>query len=157
MIRLFGELPAVEVAGRKLVGRVVFGLLVIAAALVGAFTGLLAVYSTDLPEISELEHYRPSAVTELYDDQGRVLGSFAIQRRVIVGYDDLAPVLRQAVISVEDKDFEKHWGINWWRVLGAFYRDVISRRRAQGASTLTMQLSRNLFLSQERTLGRKAQ
>ena len=157
MIRLFGELPAVEVAGRKLVGRVVFGLLVFAAALVGAFTGLLAVYSTDLPEISELEHYRPSAVTELYDDQGRVLGSFAIQRRVIVGYDDLPPVLRQAVISVEDKDFEKHWGINWWRVLGAFYRDVVSRRRAQGASTLTMQLSRNLFLSQERTLGRKAQ
>src|SRR5215471_9729645 len=154
---LYSELPAVQVAGTRLVGRVVFGLLVLAAALVGAFTGLLIVYSTDLPQVSDLEHYRPSSITELYDDKGREIGSFAIQRRVIVTYEDLPKVLRDAVISIEDKDFERHWGINLWRLLGAFYRDLIPHRNMQGASTLTMQLSRNLFLSQERTLSRKVQ
>jgi penicillin-binding protein 1A len=83
-------------AKSTLVGRVVFGLLVLAAALAGSFCGLLIVYSTDLPQVTELEHYRPAAITELYDDQGRVIGSFALQRRVIAGYDDLPAVLRDA-------------------------------------------------------------
>jgi len=151
------ELPPVEVGGTRLVGRVVFALLVVASALIGAFGGLLLVYSTDLPEVGELQRYHPSSITELYDDQGRVIGSFALQRRVVAGYDDFPPVLRQALISVEDKDFEKHWGVNFWRMLGAAYRDVISGGRVQGASTLTMQLSRNLFLTPERTFHRKIQ
>jgi len=157
MKHILSELPAVHVAGTRVVGRVVFGLLVLAAALVGAFSGLLIVYSTDLPQVSELEHFRPSSITELYDDQGREIGSFAIQRRVIVNYEDLPKVLRDAVTSIEDKDFESHWGINLWRIVGAFYRDLSPHHGMQGASTLTMQLSRNLFLSQERTLSRKVQ
>jgi penicillin-binding protein 1A len=124
---------------------------------VGGFAGLIVVYSTDLPQVGELEHYRPSSITELYDDQGRVIGSFALQRRVIVSYDEIPKVLRDAVISVEDKDFEKHWGVSFWRVAGAAYRDLVSGSRAQGASTLTMQLSRNLFLSSDRTFHRKIQ
>lgn len=157
MKSLYSDLPPVQVAGRKLVGRVVFVLLVVAAALVGGFTGLLLVYSTDLPQVSELERYRPSSITELYDDHGRVIGSFALQRRVVASYEDFPKVLRDAVISIEDKDFEKHWGIDFWRVLGSAYRDVTSGSRAQGASTLTMQLSRNLFLTFDRTFYRKAQ
>jgi len=154
---LYSHLPAFHVAGQKLVGRVVFGLLVLASALLGTLTGLLAVYSTDLPQIGDLERYRPSTVTELYDSQGRVIGSFALQRRVLVSYDDFPRVLRDAIISTEDKNFENHWGINFWRVLGAGYRDVSSGTRVQGASTLTMQLSRNLFLSPERNFNRKVQ
>src|SRR6516162_1976519 len=154
---LFSELPALHFAGQKLVGRVVFGLLVLASALTGTLIGLLVVYSTDLPQISELERYRPSTVTELYDGQGRVVGSFALQRRVLVSYDDFPAILRDAILSTEDKNFESHLGINFWRVLGAGYRDVSSGTRAQGASTLTMQLSRNLFLSPERNFGRKMQ
>ena len=154
---LYEELPAMHVAGRRLVGRGMLVFLVLAAALVGACAGLLIVYTTDLPEVSELENYRPSAVTELYDDKGREIGSFAIQRRILVTYDELPKTLRDALLSTEDKDFEKHWGINVWRVAGAVYRDLRSHQRAQGASTLTMQLSRNLFLSQERTFGRKLQ
>lgn len=157
MNRLIEELPAFQVAGKKYVGRVVFGLLVLAAIVSGAAIGLFLVYSTDLPQVGELEHYRPSAVTELYDDHGRVIGSFALQRRVIAGYEDFPKVLRDAVTSTEDKDFEKHWGIDFWRVLGAAWRDLRSGSRAQGASTLTMQLSRNLFLSSERSLHRKTQ
>jgi penicillin-binding protein 1A len=136
---------------------VVFGLLVLVAALVGAVGGLLIVYSTDLPEVGELERYRPSAITELYDDQGRVIASFALQRRVLVTYDDFPKVLRDSVISIEDKEFESHWGVNFWRVLGAAWRNLRSGRNAQGASTLTMQLSRNLFLSPERSYSRKFQ
>ena len=68
-----------------------------------------------------------------------------------------APVLRQAVISIEDKSFESHWGINIFRVAGSAWHDIRSHGRAQGASTLTMQLARNLFLSPERTATRKIQ
>ena len=104
-----------------------------------------------------MERYRPSTITELYDDQNRVIGQFALQRRVIDKYDDFPKILRDAIISTEDKDFESHWGVDVWRVFGAAYRDVATGARAQGASTLTMQLSRNLFLSPDRNFRRKIQ
>ena len=151
------EIPEPKVAGKPLIGRVVFSILVLASAFLGTVAGLLIVYSTDLPQISDLERYRPSTITELYDDQGRQIGSFALQRRVLGTYDDFPKVLRDAIISTEDKTFETHLGINFWRVLGATYRDVTSNARVQGASTLTMQLSRNLFLSPERHFSRKVQ
>lgn len=154
---IYQALPDLHLAGNRLVGKVVFGLLVFAAAVTGALLGFFIVYSTDLPEISQLDQYRPSAATELYDDQGRVIASFALQRRVIVSYEDLPKVLRDAVLSIEDKDFENHWGINLWRIMGALYKDVEAGRPVQGASTITMQLARNLFLSRERTLHRKFQ
>src|ERR1700688_4017716 len=155
MQSLFEDAPQVDVAGRKLVGRVLFGLLVLMAALVGATAGLLLVYSTDLPQVEQLEHYRPSSITELYDGQGRIIGSFALQRRVVASYNDYPQVLRDALISIEDKDFYRHWGINVWRIAGAAYRDIESGGRVQGASTLTMQLARNLFLSPDRSFHRK--
>ncbi len=141
----------------KLVGRLLYALLVLASAAFGALAGFLFVYSTDLPQVQQLEHYRPISITELYDDHARVIGSFALQRRVVASYNDYPKVLRDAVISVEDKDFEKHWGVNVWRILGAAYRDIIAGQKAQGASTLTMQLSRNLFLSPDRTYHRKVE
>lgn len=157
MKSLHADVPPVEVAGRKLVGRVLFGLLVLISALAGAAAGLLLVYTTDLPQVEALEAYRPSSITELYDDQGRIIGSFALQRRVVAGYDDFAPVLREALVSIEDKDFYRHSGVNFWRIVGAAYRDLESGGKVQGASTLTMQLARNLFLSPDRSFHRKVQ
>ncbi len=157
MKSLYEDLPPVEIAGQKFVGRVLFGVLVLVSAVVGAVTGLLLVYTTDLPQVEALEAYRPSSITELYDDQGRVIGSFALQRRVVASYEDFAPVLRDALISIEDKDFYRHSGINFWRIVGAAYRDIQSGGRVQGASTLTMQLARNLFLSPDRSFHRKVQ
>ena len=157
MKSLYEDLPPVEIAGRKLVGRVLFGLLVLVSALVGATAGLLLVYTTDLPQVEALEAYRPSSITELYDDHGRVIGSFALQRRVVAAYDDFVPVLRDALVSIEDKDFYRHSGINFWRIVGAAYRDIESGGKVQGASTLTMQLARNLFLSPDRSFHRKVQ
>jgi penicillin-binding protein 1A len=142
---------------RKVAGSVALLLLVVLAAAAGALGGLTLVYSVDLPQIADLERYRPLATTELYDVHGTLFGSFAMERRSVVQYDDFPPVLRQAVISIEDKNFESHWGVNLFRVLGAAYHDLTSRGRAQGASTLTMQLARNLFLSPDRTFRRKLQ
>ena len=147
----------VETGERSLVRYFVFALLVLISAAVGAGAGLLLVYSTDLPQVEQLEHYRPSTVTELYDDQSRVIGTFALQRRVVATYDDYPEVLRNALVSIEDKDFYAHSGINFWRIAGAAYRDIESGGKVQGASTLTMQLARNLFLSPDRSFHRKIQ
>ena len=142
---------------RKLAGRSAIAALILLAAVTGSLAGLTLVYSVNLPQIQDLEQYRPSTMTDLYDRKGRIIGSFALERRVVVGYDGFAPVLRQAVISIEDKNFESHWGINVFRVAGAAWHDIRSHGRAQGASTLTMQLARNLFLSSDRTVMRKVQ
>jgi penicillin-binding protein 1A len=128
---------------------------VISSAIIGVLAGLGLVYSLDLPQIDDLDHYRPISNTVLYDDQGRPFGSFALQRRVIAQYEDFPKVLYDAVLSIEDKNFEKHSGFDVWRMMVAAYHDVQSRSNVQGASTLTMQLARNLFLSPERTFGRK--
>jgi penicillin-binding protein 1A len=157
MKTLYQHLPPLEIGERKLVGHVLFGLLILLSAAVGAAGGLLLVYSTDLPQVEQLEHYRPSSVTELYDDQSRVIGTFALQRRVVAAYDDYPEVLRNALVSIEDKDFYAHSGINFWRIAGAAYRDIESGGKVQGASTLTMQLARNLFLSPDRSFHRKIQ
>src|SRR5271166_2192472 len=164
MKRVVEEAPAtVETApqarglGVKFVGNALFALLIILAATAGALSGLVLVYSTDLPQVTELEQYRPSTITQLYDDQNRVIGQFSLQRRVIDSYNDFPKVLRDALISTEDKEFEQHWGVDVWRVFGAAWRDVMLESRAQGASTLTMQLARNLFLSPDRNFRRKMQ
>ncbi len=142
-----GVVPVPARNRRKLAGRITLVALLTLAVITGSLAGLTLVYSVDLPQINDLERYRPSTTTELYDVKGRVIGSFALERREIVDYNDFSPVLRQAVISIEDKSFESHWGINVFRVAGAAWHDLRSHGRAQGASTLTMQLARNLFLS----------
>ena len=141
----------------KLAGSITFLALLALAIIAGSLTGLMLVYSVDLPQIADLEKYRPITATDLLDVHGRVFGSFALERRIVVPYEALPPVLRQAVISIEDKNFESHWGVNIFRVLGAAYHDLTSNGRTQGASTLTMQLAKNLFLSSQQTFGRKLQ
>lgn len=142
---------------RKVVGKIALAALLTLAIITGSLAGLTLVYSVDLPQINDLERYRPSTTTDLYDRNGNLIGSFALQRRIVVNYNDFAPILREAVISIEDKSFESHWGINVLRIAGALWHDLRSHGRAQGASTLTMQLARNLFLSSERTATRKLQ
>lgn len=128
-------------------------MLVVASVLIGCLVGLALVYSVDLP--ADLERQRPMSNTELYDDHGRIIGIFALQRRVNASYEDYPKVLRDAVISIEDKGFENHSGVDLWRLVSAAYLDFTSGASKQGASTLTMQLARNLFLSPERSYSRK--
>jgi len=142
---------------RKVAGKAALLVLLLLAIITGSLAGLMLVFSVNLPQINDLERYRPSTMTDLYDTKGRIIGSFALEKRIIVNHNDFAPVLRQAVISIEDKNFDSHWGINVFRIAGALVHDLRTHGRGQGASTLTMQLARNLFLNFDRTAARKAQ
>ena len=154
-VRIYVRKPEITVQWTQ--RRITFYTLLGMSAVFGGLCGLALVYSIDLPQMEDLERYRPNTTTELYDVHGRMFGSFALERRVVVPYTDLPPVLREAIISIEDKSFESNWGVNLVRAVGAAYRDLHSSGRAQGASTITMQLARNLFLSSEKTYGRKLQ
>src|SRR5919198_177366 len=118
--------------------------LFIIAAMLGILSGVLFAYAGDLPQVSALDNYSPSTITRVYASNAQVIGEFATQRRVIVAYDDVNPLLRQAIIATEDAEFDKHFGINVWRIAAAAMIDIIKRRREQGASTLTQQVARNL-------------
>jgi penicillin-binding protein 1A len=142
---------------RRIARRVAFYVLLGLSAVFGALCGLMVVYSIDLPQMDDLARYHPNTTTELLDVHGKAFGSFALERRVVLPYAEFPPVLREAIISIEDKSFESNWGVNLVRAVGAAYRDLHSSGKAQGASTLTMQLARNLFLSSEKTYGRKLQ
>jgi penicillin-binding protein 1A len=128
----------------RLARNATIGALFVVAALLGILSGVLFAYAGDLPQVSALDDYTPSTITRLYTAQGQVIGEFATQRRVVVGYDDINPVLRQAIIATEDAEFERHIGVNVWRIFVAAMIDIIERRRDQGASTLTQQVARNL-------------
>jgi len=138
-------------AGTRLVIRAglqaVLVLLFIIAALLGTVSGVLFAYASDLPEISALDDYRPHTITRLLARDGQEVGEFAIERRVVIGYDDMAPVLRQAIIATEDGGFERHFGISVSRMIITAIRDVLTGER-YGASTITQQLSRTLFLTE---------
>lgn len=146
-----------EYPTRRVARLFTFYTLLALSAVFGSLCGLMLVYSIDLPQMDDLTRYRPNTTTELLDVHGKVFGSFALERRVVVSYTDFAPVLKQAILSIEDKSFDGNWGVNLFRAIGAAYRDLKDKRRSQGSSTITMQLARNLFLSNEKTFGRKFQ
>ena len=122
-------------------------LLFLVTAALGTLGGVLFAYGGDLPEISALDDYRPHTITRLLAQDGQEIGEFAIERRVVIGYDDMAPVLRQAIIATEDGGFERHFGISVSRMIITAIRDVITGER-YGASTITQQLARTLFLTE---------
>src|SRR6266849_8291981 len=154
------ELPQItlRLRGRKVVGRVAFALLLLGSIAIGALAGTLFVYSSDLPQIRALEDFRPDIVTELYADDGQIIGGFALQRRILLTYEQIPPVLRDAILTTEDQHFEEHWGVDFTRVAGAAYRNLLAHRVTEGASTLTMQLAGTLFLDRsDRSMRRKIQ
>jgi len=144
--------------GWKLIDRVALAFLLLCSIALGAACGLLFVYASDLPEIRALETYRPNVVTEIYADDGQMVGSFALQRRILMTYEQCPKILFNAVTSIEDQHFEDHWGVDFPRIAGAAYRNLMKGRKAEGASTITMQLAGNLFLDRsDRSFRRKMQ
>src|SRR5215471_7937995 len=144
--------------GWKLIDRVALAFLLLCSIALGAVAGLLFVYESDLPEIHALETYRPNVVTEIYADDGQLVGSFALQRRILMTWEQVPKILYNAVTAIEDQHFEDHWGVDFPRVAGAAYRNILKHRKAEGASTITMQLAGNLFLDRsDRSFRRKAQ
>jgi penicillin-binding protein 1A len=131
-------------------------LLAIAA---GGLTGIVVAYELNYSkaagEVASLATYRPSQVTRVYADDGEtVIGEFALERRIPLKFDEIPPVLKNAILAVEDARFYDHVGIDPIRIIGAAWKNVTADRR-EGGSTLTQQLAKNLFLSREQTLTRK--
>jgi penicillin-binding protein 1A len=144
--------------GWKLIDRVALAFLLLCSIALGAACGLLFVYASDLPEIRALETYRPNVVTEIYADDGQLVGSFALQRRILMTYEQCPRILYNAVTAIEDQHYEEHWGIDFPRIAGAAYRNLAKRRITGGASTISMQLAGNLFLDRsDRSFRRKMQ
>jgi penicillin-binding protein 1A len=135
--------------------RVVVTVLFAAAVIGGALVGVFLAFESDLPQVTSLEDFKPNIITQVFASDGSVIGEFAIEKRVVVAFQDIPPVLRNAIVAVEDEDFWKHIGINPWRVPAAALANLRSGRRGQGFSTLTMQLTRLLFLTPEKTYERK--
>jgi penicillin-binding protein 1A len=152
-----GHTVAPKIRSRRIFGQLVFFIFLLFSAGVGALAGLVIVYSADLPKVRQLEDYRADVMTELYADDGTVIGSFALEHRVILYYNQIPLVLRDAVLSIEDRHFESHFGVDIIGILRAASKDLLEWRKTQGASTLTQQLSRRFFLTPEKSFRRKFQ
>lgn len=130
-------------------------LLFLVTVVLGSVSGVLFAFADDLPRITALDDYAPSTITRLHAANGDIIGEFATERRLVIDYEDISPLLRQAIVAAEDKDFDAHVGLSIPRIIVTLGKDIIERRKAGGASTITQQLARNLFLTFEKTWERK--
>lgn len=128
-----------------------------AAILLGglAVGGLIWHLSKDLPALEQLGTYQPSMVTQVYSSDQRLIGQFFIERRILTPVAEIPERLRRAVIAVEDVRFFEHPGLDYIGMLRAAWTNVRRGGKVEGASTITQQLARSLFLSSERTFDRK--
>lgn len=119
--------------------------------------GLVALnlYLSSLPPIDHLEDYNPNIVTKFYSEDGEIIKTFTAYSYSKVELKDVPDTLKKALIATEDKNFYKHNGYDILGIVRSSIQNVVARRAVQGASTLTQQLARILFLSNERTITRK--
>jgi penicillin-binding protein 1A len=129
------------------------GLAVVGAALAG-FVVLLAY--PNLPSIEVLTAYQPKIPLRVYTADGALIGEFGEERRAVVRIDEVPEVMKQAILAAEDERFYRHKGVDYVGVMRAAYSNLLAGGKRQGASTITMQVARNFFLSSEKTLTRKA-
>ena len=144
---------------RSLLGRLLrLGLgLGLAGAIGGAGTLGFAFwhYEKQVPTVASLETYQPPTVTEVYDHKGRLLGEIYENRRYVRELDAMPQHLRDAFIAAEDANFYTHGGVDYEGILRAIGRNLAKGRKAQGASTITMQVARNFLLTRDKTYERK--
>jgi penicillin-binding protein 1A len=134
-----------------------FVFLILLFIAVGAVFGTLLGYEYNLPKIQSLEDYRPDVITDVYSDDNKVIGQFAIEKRIIVSYEEIPPLLQLAILAAEDDQFYNHSGINFFSIIRAVSKDLVRRSFpiGKGASTITQQLSRMLMNNYEKTPDRK--
>src|SRR5678816_1041901 len=144
---------------RHLLARLWLPTVLLLSLAAGGLTGIIAAYELNYSraanEVAALATYRPSVVTRIYADDGEtVIGEFALEKRIPLKYEEIPPVLRNAILAVEDVRFYDHIGIDPIRIMGAAWKNLTTDR-IEGGSTLTQQLTKNLFLSKEQTYTRK--
>ncbi|MBN2320011.1 MAG: PBP1A family penicillin-binding protein [Acidobacteria bacterium] len=134
-----------------------FAVLILFSAGAGAALGIRYGYEYNLPNVQSLEDYRPDVITEVFADDGRVIGELYLERRIIVSYEEIPLYLQMAILATEDKHFYTHSGINYFSIVRAVTKDLIRRSFpiGKGASTITQQLSRMLLLTNRKTYDRK--
>lgn len=128
---------------------------VLLSALVGGSMGYFL--RLDLPDVRALQDYNPPVMSRVLARDNSTVATFAEQRRVMIDYNDIPLRFQQALIAIEDASYFRHTGIDFSGIARAAFNDVRSMRLAQGASTLTQQLARNLFLHPDKTVTRKIQ
>ena len=136
---------------RLLVLLVLFAL----AALTGSVTGYLL--TSDIPEVTRLENWRPPVVSILYAADGTPTYQFGGEKRILVDYGQIPSAFIQAIIATEDSRFYRHFGVDPFGISRALLRDLVHLRIKEGGSTLTQQLAKLLFLKPDKTLRRKIQ
>lgn len=136
--------------------RVLIWTLVVAIGVViGTISGILLALSHDLPPIRMLETYQPSAITRMYSADGILLGEFYGEQRDPVALVEVPRMLIDALLATEDRNFFDHGGVDFKGVVRAILHNLSAGRYVQGASTLTQQLTKTLFLTPRKTLTRK--
>jgi penicillin-binding protein 1A len=134
-----------------------FPAVLLLALAAGGLTGIIAAYqlnySQAATEVAALATYRPSVVTRIYADDGKtIIGEFALEKRIPLKYEEIPPVMKNAILAVEDARFYDHIGIDPIRIVGAGWKSLTSEK-VEGGSTLTQQLAKNLFLTREEVRG----
>jgi penicillin-binding protein 1A len=144
---------------RHLIRRLWFPAVLLLSLAAGGMTGIVIAYKLNYSraanEVAALATYQPSVVTRVYADDGKtIIGEFALERRIPLKYEEIPPVVKNAILAVEDARFYDHVGIDPIRIVGAGLK-ILTTDKVEGGSTLTQQLAKNLFLSREQTLKRK--
>jgi penicillin-binding protein 1A len=134
-----------------------FGGLIGACAVIGALLigYVLVVMKPNLPPLDALTDYQPKVPLRVYTADHILIGEFGEERRSLVRFDDIPDVMKKAVLAIEDYRFYEHGGVDFVGILRAGVEDLARGGAAQGASTITMQVARNFFLSSEKTYTRK--
>jgi penicillin-binding protein 1A len=122
---------------------------------VGMFIWLWFAIARGMPTLDQLENPHPELATQLISSDGERLDQYYIKNRTTARLKDVPPDVIAALVSTEDRDFYKHWGINLWGNIRAAWMDLITLSPKQGASTITQQLARNLYLTQKKSAIRK--
>src|SRR5207302_1446543 len=127
----------------------------LAVAALLAVALVLALAYPNLPSLQALTEYQPKIPLRIYSAEGVLIGEFGEERRSVVSIEEVPDALKHAILAAEDERFYEHPGIDYVGVLRAAYANLVAGGRRQGASTITMQVARNFFLSSEKTLTRK--
>lgn len=135
--------------------RLLAGCLIAFTVMVLALGLFLKSFLADLPTVQSLDNYTPSLVTKLYDIRGELITELFVEKRTVLPLTEIPQAMQQAVLATEDNQFYHHMGIDPLGILRAMGANIRARRLIQGASTITQQLAKNIFLTRERTISRK--